>query len=417
MSLLIKNVSLNSRKKDIYIEENLIKEINNKIEHEAEFKIDGKNKAAAPSFVNAHTHAAMTLLRGYADDMKVHEWLETKIWPMEAKLTENDVYWGARLACLEMIKSGTTFFNDMYWEYHGTAKAADDAGIRAAVSAVFIDLFDEEKADEQIKLNKKLFKESKKYSDRVTFALGPHAIYTVSEESMAWAKDFADKNNLLLHIHLSETKKEVEDCKHKHNKRPVEYLEDIGFLGDNVIAGHCIWLNDNEIKILKKHDVRIAHNPASNMKLASGAFPYKKMKNAELTIALGTDGCASNNNLDMFEEMKFASLLQKSSSTDSTAMPSNEIFEIATEGGAKAFGLNCGRVEEGKSADLLLIDLKNIHLNPHHNLVSNLVYSAHGDCVDTTICNGKILMENKKVEGEDEILEKAQEAAADLIER
>ncbi|MFC1690645.1 amidohydrolase, partial [Nanoarchaeota archaeon] len=362
MSIIIKNVLLKNKIRDIYIEENKIKEINEKISHEAEFKINGKNKAVIPSFINAHTHAAMTLMRGYADDMVLDEWLQNKIWPLEGKLTEEDVYQGSKLACLEMIKSGTTFFNDMYWHYHGTAKAVEEMGIRSAVSAVFIDLFDKAKADEQIKLNKKLFEETKKYSDRVIFALGPHAIYTVSEESLHWAKEFADKNNVPLHIHVSESKKEVDDCLKQHKLRPVEYLEKIGFLGHNVIACHSIWLDDKEIQILKKNDVKIAHNPASNMKLCSGVFPYEKIKKAQLTIALGTDGCASNNNLDMLEEVKIASLLQKLNDNNPTVMPATEAFDLATINGAKAFGLNCGEIKEGKLADLLLIDLKNVQM-------------------------------------------------------
>ena len=408
---------MNGRKKDIYIGENTIEEISDTINREAEFRIDGKHKAAVPSLINAHAHAAMTLLQGYADDMHLSEWLENKIWPTEAKLTEDDVYLGAKLACLGMIKTGTTFFNDMYRHYHGTAKAVDEMGIRAAVSAVFIDLFDEAKAKEQIKLNEKLFRETKKYSERVTFALGPHAVYTVSEESLIWAKEFADRNSLILHIHLSETKNEVDDCIKKYKKRPVEYLEDIGFLGPNVIAAHSIWLNDKEIELMKKYDVKPVRCPTSNMKLASGVLSYMKMKKAGLTVTLGTDGCASNNNLDMLEEMKFAALLEKFHSNDPTAMPAKEAFELATVNGAKAFNLNCGEIKEGKLADLLLVNLKNINLNPRHNLISNLVYAAHGDCVDTTICDGKILMENGKVNGEEEVIEKANEVAMDLIER
>lgn len=417
MSILIKGVLLDGKKKDVFIEGNTIKEINDSINTEAEHKIDGNNKAIIPSFVNSHTHAAMTLMRGYADDMQVMDWLQKKIWPLEGKLTEEEVYWGAKLACVEMIKSGTTFFNDMYWHYHGTAKAVEEMGIRAAISAVFIDLFDTAKAEEQINLNKKLFEETKKYSDRVMFALGPHAIYTVSKESLQWAKEFADKNNVLIHIHVSESKNEVEECVKKHNMRPVEYLESIGFLGKNVIACHSIWLNDKEIDILAKNDVKIAHNPASNMKLCSGVLPYTKMKEKGLNIALGTDGCASNNNLDMFEEMKFASLLQKLNTNNPTVMPASEAFEMATLNGAKAFGLNCGEIKEGKVADLLLVDLKDINLNPRHNLVSNIVYAANGNCVDTTICDGKILMQNKKIPGEEEIIEKANQVAFDLTQR
>lgn len=414
MSILIKNILLNNEEKDIFIEGNKITEINNIINREAEHKIEGKNKAAIPGFFNAHTHAAMTLMRGYSDDLIVMEWLKKKIWPFEAKLTEEDVYWGAKLACLEMIKSGTTFFNDMYWHYHGTAKAVEEMGIRATISAVFIDFFDKKKAKEQRKLNLKIFEETKKYSDRVNFALGPHAIYTVSKESLQWAKEFADKNKCLIHIHLSETKQEVEDCKKNHGKTPIEYLDDMGFLGPNIIACHCIYIDEKEIQILKKNDVKVVLIPTSNMKLSSGVSPLKQIKKAGLTVSLGTDGCASNNNLDMFEEIKIASILQKLNLMDPTALPAQEVFEIATINGAKSFGIDAGVIEEGKLADLLLIDLNKPFMIPSHNLVSNIVFSANGSCVDTTICDGKILMQNGKVEGEEEIIIKASEIARDL---
>lgn len=414
MSILIKNILLNNEEKDIFIEGNKITEINYEINREAEHKIEGKNKAAIPGFFNAHTHAAMTLMRGYSDDLIVMEWLKKKIWPFEAKLTEEDVYWGAKLACLEMIKSGTTFFNDMYWHYHGTAKAVEEMGIRATISAVFIDFFDKKKAKEQRKINLKIFEETKKYSDRVNFALGPHAIYTVSKESLQWAKEFADKNKCLIHIHLSETKQEVEDCKKNHGKTPIEYLDDMGFLGPNIIACHCIYIDEKEIQILKKNDVKVVLTPTSNMKLSSGVPPLKQIKKAGLTVSLGTDGCASNNNLDMFEEIKIASILQKLNLMDPTALPAQDVFELATINGAKTFGIDAGVIEEGKLADLLLIDLNKPFMIPSHNLVSNIVFSANGSCVDTTICNGKILMQNRKVEGEEEIMIKASEIARDL---
>ncbi|RLG14809.1 MAG: amidohydrolase [Candidatus Nanohalarchaeota archaeon] len=411
MSILIKNALLSNEIKDIYIKGNIINKIDSKINAKADNIIDAMSKAVLPSFLNLHTHAAMNLFRSYADDMKLEDWLKKKIWPVEARLTEDDVYWGAKFACLEMIKSGTAFFNDMYWHYGATARAADEMGLRANISAVFIDMFDNQKAKEQIERNEKLFIQSQQYSNRINFALGPHSIYTVSEKSLLWAKKFADKHNLMIHIHLSETEKEADDCIKKRKKRPVEYLEDIGFLGDNVIAAHCIHANDKEIKILKKYNVCVVYNPVSNMKLCSGVFPYEKMKNAGVNICLGTDGCASNNNLDMLEEMKFASLLQKSYSRNPVALPAKDCFKMAAINPAKAFGLNCGRIEEGALADLILVDLKDLNLNPNHNLVSNLVYSANGTCVDTTICNGKILMHNRKVEGEEEILRKANEVA------
>jgi len=418
MTILIKGVAFNEAKKDIYIEGNRIAAIEDTVDRRADTVLSGSGKAAIPSFVNGHTHAAMTLLRGYADDMPLQEWLEKKIWVMEARMTEEDIYWGAKLACLEMIKTGTTFFNDMYWYWNGTARAVEEMGLRAAVSAVFIDFFSEEKAKEQKALNRALFEGSRQFSDRVRFTLGPHAIYTVSEESLKWASDFARKNNLLLHIHVSETQKEVEDCIGKHGERPVEYLDRIGFLGPNVIACHSVWLSPQEIDLMKRHDVKVVHNPISNMKLTVGnTFPYRQIQAAALTVCLGTDGCSSNNDLDMLETMKFASLLQKHHTMDCTALPSREVFEMATIRGAEAFGLDCGRIEVGALADMALIDLQRPELTPHFDLYSDLVYAANGSCIDTVICDGKILMTERAVEGEEQIMEGARRAAFDLLAR
>ena len=415
MSILIKNVFHNNEEKDILIEGNKISKIADNIQVETEQKIDGKNMVALPPFINAHTHAAMTLMRGYADDLLLDDWLQNKIWPFEAKITENDVFWGTKLACLEMIKSGTTFFNDMYWHYHGTARAVEEMGIRAAVSAVFIDGFDKQKAKEQIRLNEQLFHETKKYSERINFALGPHAIYTVSEESLIWAKEFSDENNIMIHIHISETENEVDDCIQKHGKRPIEYLDDIGFLSSNILAAHVIWVNAREMQILKENNVKIAHNPTSNMKLCSGIFPFKELKKYDLSIALGTDGCASNNNLDMLEEMKIAALLQKIKNDDSTIMSANEAYKMATIDGAEIFNLDCGEIKEGALADFILVNLNDVNLVPNHNLISNLVYSANRSCIDTVICDGKILMQKGEVEGEEEIIAKVSEVVKNLM--
>ena len=415
MSILIRDVLINDIVKDIFIEGNHIREIGEGLGYDADEVLDGKGMAALPSFANGHTHAAMVLLRGYADDLPLDEWLNQKIWPVESKLTEDDVYWGTRLACLEMIKAGTTFFNDMYWHYHGAARAVQDAGIRAAISAVFIDLFDEQRAQDQIALNRKLFEETKRYGDRIIFTLGPHAIYTVSPESLQWARAFADEHGLLIHIHLSETQKEVEECIHEHNRRPVEYLNDIGFLGPDVVAAHVIWVDEKEIQILREHQVKVVYNPVSNMKLSAGIFPYGKLKGAGIEIGLGTDGCASNNNLDMLETMKFAALLQKISDGNPATLPAAEVFQLATTGTFTAFGLPAGELRPGNLADLILIDLDHVQLIPHHDLIHNLVYAAHSGCIDTTICDGKILMRNRIVEGEHEVKQRAQDLVTDLL--
>lgn len=418
MSIVIKRVRLNGETTDIYIEGNRIKEIGDQLDVKAAEVISGEGKAAVPSFVNGHTHAAMTLLRGYADDMPLKEWLETKIWPVEAHMTEEDVYWGTKLACLEMIKTGTTFFNDMYWHWRGTARAVEEMGIRAAISAVFIDLFEESKAKEQIALNEELYAERDAFGPRVTFTLGPHAIYTVSEEALRWCAAFARAKGLLIHFHLAETEEELKGCLNDHGVRPVRYLEQIGFLGPHLIACHCVWLDEEDMAILKAHEVRVVHNPTSNMKLAvGGVFPYPQLRERGIITALGTDGCSSNNNLDMLESAKFASLLQKFHTGDPVVMPAHEALEMITAQGARAFGLESGVLKVGQWADIALVDLDSPQLTPHFHLASDLIYAANGSCIDTLICDGRILMRDSRVEGEEEIMAKAREKAFDLVKR
>ncbi len=407
MNLLIRNVQLNGQATDVLIEGNRFKAIGTGLEAGAEQIIEGEGKAILPSFVNMHTHASMTLMRSYADDLDLHDWLENHIWPMEAKLGEEDIYHGARLACLEMIKSGTTCFNDMYWHYHGIARAVEEMGLRAVLSSVFIDFSDPAKAAEQRELSTRLSGETKQYSDRIGFALGPHAIYTVSKESLKWAARFAEENDLLIHIHISETQKEVDDCLALYGLRPVQWLEKIGLLGPNVIAAHVIHVTDEEIGILARNAVKVVHCPASNMKLASGGFPFKKMEAKGVEISLGTDGCSSNNNLSMMEEMKIAALLAKLKHNDPTLLPARTAFDMATVNGARALGLECGEIAEGRLADCMLVDLSNHRLVPGYHLEDDMVYSADSSCIDTVICDGKILMQDGRVEGEEEIVAEA----------
>ena len=417
MSILIKNVQLNGKKTNIYIEDNKIVEIGGP-SVEAETVISGKHQAAIPGMINSHTHAAMTLFRGYADDLELFEWLSNKIWPLEAKLSPEDVYWGTRLACLEMIKTGTICFNDMYWHMLSAARAADDAGIRAVISGVVFDNFDSEKGKKELKQSTSDIQELKETtSSRIIPAFGPHAIYTVSNELLHRIAERSRKKNIFIHIHLAETEKETLNYIERNGKRPVEKLEELEFLGPKVLAAHGVWLNDQDIQILIKYDVKISHNPISNMKLAVGkAISYHALTSAGLTVSLGTDGCASNNNLDMFESMKFASLLQKFQTNDQIILPVQEAFSMATINGAKSLGLDSGVIEEGKLADILLIDLKHPAMTPNHNLISNLVYSANGSVVTTTICNGKVLMLGRKVKDELNIIEKCQEHASKLVE-
>ncbi len=442
MRTLLKNVILNGEKKDVLIEGTKIKKIGRNLNLKADEKIDGKGeKAILPGLINCHTHGAMTLFRGYADDLPLDIWLKEKIWPLENKLTKDDAYWGAKLAILEMLKTGTTCFNDMYWAAETEIAAAREMGIRAKIGLVLLD-FSPIGSKEYVE---KTFERQKTQTrEPVTLTLSPHSIYTVSKENLIWAKNFAKRNKLLLHIHLSETEKEVKDCLRRHKLRPVEYLDKIGFLSEDCLLVHSVWLSEKEIKILAKRKSSVVYCPCSNMKLASGIFPYEKLKRAGVNICLGTDGAASNNNLDLFEEMKFASLLQKVKEMEPVIAPAAEIFEMATKNGATALKINSGEinpveefrqprpfykrggekclskskflygVKEGKLADVILIDLDEVCLTPRNDLISDLVYSCNGSCVSDVICNGKILMRNRKIEGEEKIKKEAKKRAENL---
>lgn len=415
MSLLLKSIILDGQKRDIFIEGNKIKKIASNLNLKADEKIDAKGeKAVLPGLVNCHTHAAMVLFRGLGDDLPLKDWLEKKIWPLEAKLTKEDIYWGVKLACLEMIRSGTTCFNDMYWLEEASVEATEEMGLRAKIGLTLLD-FLRVGSKENVENYWDIFKKRK--FKTVTFSIAPHAVYTVAKENLIWAKNFARKNNLTLHLHLSETEKEVKNCLKKYKMRPVEFLAKIGFLGENCVLAHAVWLSDKEIKILAKKNSSVVYNPCSNMKLASGIFPYQKMKKAGVNITLGTDGVASNNNFDMFEEMKIGSLLAKIKEMDPTAAPAKEIFQAVAKNGAKALKINSGEIKEGKLADIILIDLNKIYLQPGHHLISDVVFAASGDCVSDTICNGKILMRDRKIKGEEEIIKQAAKRAKNLISK
>lgn len=417
MSILIKGVWLNDRIKDVYIQENRIQQIGECLEVQADQVIDGKKKALIPGFVNAHTHAAMTLFRGFGDDMPLKAWLEEKIWPNEAKLTSEDVYWGTKLACLEMIKSGTTTFFDMYHKFSASAKAIEEMGLRALLAGACFDHFNPELRERGKQAVEKLYAESATFSDRIQYAAGPHAIYTVSGELLQWIHAFAKEHQVPIHLHLAETEGEVQDSIRQFGLTPVRYLRQLGILSPHLILAHGLYVDEEEIQMLADYGVTVVHNPASNMKLASGyRFKYREMQEAGVRIALGTDGCSSSNNLDMVEAMKLASLLGKAWRKDPEAITAKEIFHTATVSGAEAINLKAGQITEGFLADLCLVDLNMPAFTPNHNFISNLVYAANGSCVDTVICNGKILMQDKKVSGEEEIMERAAELAYKLVE-
>ena len=431
MSMLITNVLLNGQNAAIFIDDGYIQTVYTEDQlppqKDADELIDGGGAYVVPALKNGHTHAAMTLLRGFADDMKLQPWLEEKIWPTEAKLTAEDIYWGTRLAALEMIKSGSIFFTDMYFHFPESRQAILDSGIKAASGPALLDFFDEEAGRERRSEMQELLEKygsSDPQNEQVLFTPAPHSIYTVSSKTLRWLGDFTRDNGLPLHIHVSETKQEVEDCSAQHGMRPVEYLDSLGLLSQRTVAAHSVWLDEKELDLLAKRGVTVVHNPVSNMKLSSGScFQFKEMRDRKIPMMIGTDGCSSNNNLDLFEEMKIAALLQKHHFGDPELLSAEEVFAMGT-GAAAGLGTQQGvyphissEIKAGAHADLLLIDPDHVQMVPNYNLISNLVYSAGAAAVDTLVCRGKVLMRSGQVEGEEETVRHASRCAQALIER
>lgn len=415
-STLIQNILLEGRRVDILIEGNRISRIGKDIEFPAQKVIDGSKKAVIPSFVNMHTHAGMTLFRGISEDMSLSVWLD-EIWKAETKLTEEFVYWGTKLACLEMIKTGTTAFADMYWFPDRGADAVVESGMRASLSFCFLDGGDKQKQIREREECQRVCKVLKDKSDKIQFTVSIHGHYTVCDENMLWATDFARNNGFLLHTHLSETKSENDAHFAKYGVSPTKRLYDIGILGNDMIAAHSLWLSDDDIEMYAEKGVTAVHNINSNLKLASGyRFRYNELRDAGVNVAIGTDGAGSSNNLDMLEAMKTAAFVQKAWRGDPTALPINELLDMGSANGAKALGLDMGRIEEGALADMLLIDMDSTFFIPNFDFKANLVYSANSSCVDTVICDGKILMEGRKVDGEKEIMEEAYAKINEFIE-
>lgn len=372
--------------------------------------IDAGGAHLVPPLVNGHTHAAMTLFRGSGGDLPLMPWLEEKIWPVEAKLDAEDVYWGARLACAEMIRSGTTRFWDMYWQPGATARAVEESGIRAAIGAP---LFDAASSFEELRDSAHRSLEAlSQFGPLVTPALAPHAIYTVSEESLRWIGELSAERGLPVQIHLSETEKEVQDCLAEHGKRPVHYLDRVGLLSERTIVAHGVWLDPEELALVAERGATVVSNPAANMKLAvGGVFPYPAAKAAGVAIGLGTDGAGSNDSLDLLADLKLFALAQKHAAADPTAIEAGEAWAVAA--GARAPLLGATPVEVGAPADFLLLRPSAPELSIG-DLTSDLVYAATGSVVDTTVVAGKVLMRNGEIEGMDEIVARAAERARRL---
>ncbi|MGE4463352.1 amidohydrolase [Sphaerochaeta sp.] len=361
--------------------------------------IDASSLLAMPALVNAHTHLSMGLMRNYKDDLPtLQEWL-AEIFPIEDQLTERDILLASRLGIVESIQSGVTTIADMYFNQHSTAQAIIEGGIRASIG---ITLFgDLQQSKERVKKSEALLRSFRSHPEsRIQFDYAPHAIYTCPKETYQYAHDLAKEHGALLHTHLSETRKEVEDSVQEFNATPLAYLKELGCLDDiRLLLAHCVHLCDEELEILKEVDATIVHNPSSNAKLSSGLAPVSKFLEHGLNVALGTDGASSNNNLNLFEEMHVASLIGRVYTPTNTKLSPYQVLGMATTNGAKALGLDhrIGRLEAGMEADILLVDLHKSHLTPLNDPFSALVYSAQASDVDTLFCQGRMLMQHRKV--------------------
>ncbi|OUJ18489.1 Cytosine deaminase related metal-dependent hydrolase [Methanonatronarchaeum thermophilum] len=384
-------------------------------------RLDLDGSIVIPGLINTHTHLAMTLLRGVADDLPLDTWLEDYIWPLEGRLQSRHVYAGSLLGCLEMIKNGITFFADMYVEQNMVAKAVEETGLRAALSFGLVSINKDEQGvkeelEEGIEVYQKLAGAA---GGRVITTLGPHSPSTCSKDFLRKLRDSV--GDCLIQIHLAETQQEFDQVMEEHGVSPTELIHNVGLLNENTVCAHAVHLTQEDIDLIARSGATVSHNPTSNMKLASGVAPIPDLLEKDVTVALGTDGAASNNSLDLFGEMKLAALLHKSSNMDPTAVPAIEVLKMATINGAKAFGLedSLGSIEVGKKADLTVIDSNSPNMTPKHNVVSNLVYSTTNREVETVIIDGEIVMKDREIQSfnEKKVIKQAEKMSKDIIEK
>lgn len=414
MGIVLKNISAilpngdrdEVKETSIYIEGNKIIAIGEEPDgFQADKVIDGKDKLVIPGLINCHTHSYMAFMRNVADDLSFMDWLIGTIDPIEQKMTDEDTYWGACLAIIEMMKSGTTCFNDMQMNIHQTTRAVKESGMRAMICRGLVGSGNDEAG--QIRL-KQAYEErdAAKDCDRLTFALGPHAPYTCDDGFMRIVSEEAKKNHMPIHVHLSESVSEIEQIQEKYGCTPIEMADKNGLFDVPAIAAHCVQITDSDITILKEKNVSVVTNPASNMKLGNGFAPVAKMLEKGVNVCLGTDGAASNNSLNMFHELSLLTLIHKGVNKTPQCVSAREGFRIATINGARALGLDkeIGSIEVGKKADLAILDLNTPSLTPRNNLIAGLSYSANGSEVETVIIDGKITMENRKIVTMDEEL-------------
>ena len=383
--------------------------------------LDATGSLVIPGLVNAHTHAAMTLLRGYADDKPLDAWLREDIWPAEAELTDDDIEAGAALGALEMIRSGTTAFADMYFAMDRVADVVDRAGLRARLGHGVVTIGkDEADARADIAESIRVARELDGAADgRVRTAFMPHSLTTVGEEYLREGVAEAREAGVPVHLHANETVDEVDPIVEERGERPIAYADDLDALGPEDFFAHGVHLDGSEIDRLAEAGTAVVHCPASNMKLASGMAPVQRLRDAGVTVALGTDGAASNNDLDVFDEMRDAAMIGKLAADDAAAVPAEAVVEMATAAGADALNLPGGRIEPGAAADLAVVNLDAPHLTPLHDPVSHLAYAARGSDVRHTVCDGEVLMRDREVLTLDAeaVRERAAEAATDLVDR
>jgi len=428
MSILIKKAKIITQNKkreqyqaDIFIDSDRIAEISkNSISVEADYKLSGKDKLVLPGLINTHTHVPMTLLRGYGDDMVLKNWLEERIWPIESKFNSKSIEIGTKLAMLEMISTGTTSYIDMYFFEDAIGEVTQKIGMRGFLGFAFIDNGTPEYSYEELIPNCDKFVRRWKNKDLIKPVIAPHGTYTCGPETLQKSLEIAIKNDIFMHIHCSETREEVYNVQRQYGLRPINQLKKYGLLNDKMVLAHCSWITKNEILDIKKGNSKISHNPVSNMKIATGGYtPVPELIDSKVTVGLGTDGAASNNCLDMFETMKFCALIHKQHRWDPVILPAQTVFDFSTIGGSKCVGMEnyIGSIEEGKIADIIMLDLKNPHFIPKFNLISHLVYTTKGSDVCTSIVNGKPLMINGEflTLNYDDTLEEAENCAYELI--
>jgi len=392
-------------------------------EHKPDITIDAKEKLIIPGLVNLHFHPG-NMIRGIGEHMGLEEWAQNILYPYLSAMTPRDAYLSACLAYAEAALSGTTTINAMYAYIEELAKAAEKIGVRAVLSSEACDLVD---GQPSLNGNEKAFREIKSADGRISVWFGVEWVPICSREFLMEARELADKHKTGIHIHLNESKGEVEACLEKHGKRPTELVHELGVLGRDVVAAHCVWLSDKEKQIFADTGTHISHNPVSNAKFGNGLAPIPELTKLGVNIGLGTDDAACNDTFHMFETMKFASLAQKARLLDAAQMPAETIMEMATVNGAKALGMEdkIGSIEVGKKADIVLLDLKTPNLRPIHplgeysNVYQNLVYSSPGNAVNTVIIDGETIVENKEIKTMDlsEVIEEHQHRCEDLLER